>query len=303
MHNETFETSGAHLQKLNAPCLGVHDQVFIKRDDLIHPVVSGNKWRKLKHHIESAFTAGKNHLVTFGGAYSNHMVATACAGAALKFKTSCFIRGDELQNNANHFLKLATLYGMELIPTDRETYRNHKQELYETHFGQNPAAMMVDEGGSGVLGARGIAEIIFELPFVPDHIIHASATATTASGLLRGLSTRPGFGSTKVHSIAVLQNTEEQLQTVASLEPRNPYEINPDYTFGGYAKTTPELMAFLKEFSSQTGILTDPVYTAKALFALKSKIETGEINPKETVVFLHTGGMLGLFSESMLAQL
>lgn len=301
VQNDAFQTSNSHLQKLNAPCLGPSDNLFIKRDDLIHPVVSGNKWRKLKHHIEAASTAGKKHLVTFGGAFSNHMVATACAGAVLGLKTSCFVRGDELESGSNHFLKLASLYGMNLIPADRTAYRNEKTLLYESHFGNDSEAMMVDEGGAGMLGARGIAEIIFELPFVPDHIIHASATATTAGGLLRGLGTRPGFGNTKVHSIAVLNNSEEQKAFLESLEPANPYEISTDFTFGGYAKTSPELMAFLQEFVSQTGILIDPVYTAKALYALKSKITSGEIGGKETVVFMHTGGMLGLFSEKMIA--
>lgn len=296
-----FASNQSKVEPLVAPCLGRVENIFIKRDDLIHPIVSGNKWRKLKQHIAFAETQGKKHLVTFGGAYSNHMVAVACAAAVLGFKSSCFIRGDELQYQSNHYLRLAKLYGMDLIPTERTAYREGKKQLYETHFAHKPEAFFIDEGGAGELGIPGVSEIIAELDFIPNHIIHASATATTAAGLLTGMEQNPEFKNTILHAVAVLKNTPEQQSKLEGLKLPVAFNVVTGFEFGGYAKSSKELMDFVSEFISQTGIIIDPVYTGKALFALKIKIETGEIKEHESVLFLHTGGTLGIFSDAFLS--
>lgn len=290
-----FSVSNSVLQALKADCLGPFENIFIKRDDLIHPIVSGNKWRKLEFAIKKALAENKNHLVTFGGAYSNHMVATACAGASLGLKTSCFIRGDELQGTANHYLFSAQLYGMELIPVSREQYRL-KSTLFEEYFGTQAHTYFVAEGGESTEGIEGVEKIIAELEFVPDYIVHASATATTACGLGSGLQ-KIQAQNTQVLSIAVLKNKEEQTTKIENLGLQNICEIIEGFECGGYAKTNTELLLFCKDFIRQTGIMIDPVYTGKALFAMAQLLKNGTIDPHKKTVFLHTGGTLGIFSD------
>jgi 1-aminocyclopropane-1-carboxylate deaminase len=293
---EAFRTINSVLQPLVAPCLGRTENIFIKRDDLIHPIVSGNKWRKLKYYLEEGQKNNCNHLVTYGGAYSNHMVAAACAAATLGLKASCFLRGDELTAGSNHFLTLAKWYGMKFIPVERSIYRDQKEGLYETHFGQDAQAFMVPEGGAGDLGELGVADMAGELEMVPDLVFLASATATTVVGLARGFASRTEYANSRIKGIAVLNNVAEQQAKLESIGP-NQGEILGDHTHGGYAKTTDALMEFVKIFIRETGILIDPVYTGKALFALKTMLGKGEIPLESKVLFVHTGGTLGLFSD------
>jgi 1-aminocyclopropane-1-carboxylate deaminase len=303
LNTEVFYIGNSELQPLRAPCLGRLENVFIKRDDLIHPVVSGNKWRKLKYHVEAMRAAGKSSLVTFGGAYSNHMVAAACVAATYRFRSSCFVRGQEILGDMNHYLRLARLYGMNFIPVEREMYRMDKRDLYELFCGLDKRSYFVDEGGAGPLGAKGVAEIIDELPFVPDFLYHASATGTTAEGLIMGTAKRSEFVNMTVRSVAVLKNAEEQRMKIEAAVGHAQRELLEGFEVGGYAKTSPELMQFVKQFIRETGILIDPVYTGKALWALKMDIASGRISDYDKVIFLHTGGMLGLFSEKMMGEM
>jgi 1-aminocyclopropane-1-carboxylate deaminase len=278
-----FSTTSSVLQPLNLP--GFEGRLFIKRDDLIHPIVCGNKWRKLKYVVNAARKAEKTHLVTFGGAYSNHMVATACVGAAMGFKTSCFLRGDEPMNN--HYIMASRLYGMEIIPVSREDYR-HKDWLFAKYFSGADDVLFVQEGGESEEAILGMAEVVSELPFEPDWLVHASATATTARGLAKGILN--SNWKTKVLSVAVLKNAAEQRKKTKGLN----IVIEDSYDFGGYAKTSPELLQFMKTTVAQTGIMFDPVYTGKALYALN------ELKPEGKVVFVHTGGTMGMFSDTFL---
>lgn len=285
------------FDKLHAPLQpfrikGVEGDVYIQRDDLIHPLVSGNKWRKLQYHILYAKKEGKTRLVTFGGAYSNHLVATAAAGAILGLQTTAFLRADERIDN--HYLRAAQLYGMQLIPVSRDEYRQ-KNELFGRHFGDDPSAYCIAEGGAGEAAWEGVAGIVKSLPFAPDYILHASATATTAIGLGKGIHAC-GY-ATQVYAVAVLKNAGEQRQLIQEAGLSETVEVLDGYTFGGYAKTTETLMDFVKSTISQTGILFDPVYTGKALWALRDLALPGR------GVFLHTGGSMGLFSDALLKRL
>lgn len=283
--------------KLHAPLQpfqleGLGGDVYIQRDDLIHPLVSGNKWRKLQHHILYAKQEGKTRLVTFGGAYSNHLLATAAAGAILGLQTAAFLRADEPIDN--HYLRAAQLYGMQLIPVSREDYR-HKPELFAQYFSSDPTAYCIAEGGAGAAAWEGVAGIVKALPFAPVYILHASATATTAIGLGRGIQAC-GY-ATRVYAVAVLNNVEEQRKLIQEAGLTETVEVLNGYAFGGYAKTTDFLMDFVKSAIAQTGILFDPVYTGKALWALQDMALPGR------GVFLHTGGSMGLFSEAFLKRL
>lgn len=282
------------LHKLQAACIDIPD-LWIKRDDLIHPIVSGNKWRKLERNIANARKKGLEGILTFGGAYSNHLLATACAGATFGLKTKAYLRGDE--DIDNHYLRTARLFGMELLPVSRESYKD-KTALSAAFSILHPDWLILPEGGASQAAEQGVADLISELPDDFTHIICASATATTLSGLGQGI--RKVGGMTNVLGIAVLKNAEEQCEKLDSAGLSGICEVIVGYDFGGYAKTTPELMDFCRTFIAETGILLDPVYTAKALFAIKDLYDSGYFPPASKILFLHTGGTLGIFSDKFL---
>lgn len=274
------------LQQIKHPKLA---QLWIKRDDLIDPYISGNKWRKLKYLLQDAVLQGKNHLVTFGGAYSNHLVATAAAAARAGLKSTAFVRGEQVNNE---MLVLCHLYGMELIFTDRNNYKD-KEALYAKYFGSNAHTYFIDEGGASAEAVKGCAEIIAELPAGIDHIFCAAGTGTTAAGLLKGIQ-EAGL-KTKLHVVPVLKGGDfirEEINTYTPINER--LILHTDYHFGGYAKTQAPLLTFMKSFIASHGILIDPVYTAKVFFAINDLSDQGYFNPSEKVVAIHTGGLLGI---------
>ena len=264
-------------------------QVSIKRDDLIHPYISGNKWRKLKHTIRRAELENKRHLVTFGGAYSNHLLATACAGAKFNFQTTGIVRGEEVEND---ILMLCRLFGMNLIFIDRPTYLN-KPLVFTNLFGNDARAFFIDEGGAGIDAFRGCAELVSELRNPYDHIFCASGTGTTAAGILKGLH-ESDFPAT-LHAVPVLKGATFIRAAIEEYFEQPPaFCIHTDYHFGGYAKTDSDLLKFMQRFSASTGILLDPVYTGKMLFAVYDLIRKDYFTPGSRILAVHTGGLLGL---------
>ncbi|WP_257667116.1 1-aminocyclopropane-1-carboxylate deaminase/D-cysteine desulfhydrase [Parapedobacter tibetensis] len=265
--------------------------VHVKRDDMIHPFISGNKWRKLKYVLQAARDGNKNHLITFGGAWSNHLLATACAGAKFGFKTTAFVRGETV-SNAN--LSLSKVFGMELIFTDRTTYKD-KLALYNRYFEQDTQAYFIDEGGHGVDGARGCGEIFDELEQVYDHVFCACGTGTTLAGLHMG-KTRKGL-NTLLHGIPVLAGGDFIQQAVTELYPEaasHDIILHTDYHFGGYAKTTPELTDFINGFCAKTGILIEPVYTGKLFYGVFDLTSKDYFQRGENILIIHTGGLTGI---------
>lgn len=261
--------------------------VFIKRDDLIHPLISGNKWRKLKYILADARQTGKNNLVTFGGAYSNHLLAMAAAAAKFGFRATAFVRGEEVENDT---LFLCRLLGTELIFVDREAYRD-KQALFKQHFKDDPTAYFIDEGGSSALAAKGCSELVEELPLTYDHIFCACGTGTTVAGLLNGLRNK----DTLMHAVPALKNGDFLVNDIKRYITYQPvYELHANYHFGGYAKTTPELVAFIKSFIARTGILIEPVYTGKMLYALYDLATKDHFLPGSNILAIHTGGLIGI---------
>jgi 1-aminocyclopropane-1-carboxylate deaminase len=266
-----------------------HVRLFIKRDDLIHPFISGNKWRKLKYNLITAQETHKNHLVTFGGAYSNHVLATAAAGAKFGFKTTAFIRGEEANNPLLDFCKL---FGMQLIFVSREDYLN-KADLHHQHFNNDDSAYFLDEGGFGADAEKGCREIITELQQEYDHIFCSAGTGATAAGILNGIYLKKLV--TQFHLVpalkggALLQEAIKPLLISDSI-----YPIHDEYHFGGYAKTQPPLIDFIKDFTSKTGILLDPVYTGKTLFAIKDLASKNYFKKDTSVLMIHTGGLFGI---------
>ncbi|MFD0940702.1 1-aminocyclopropane-1-carboxylate deaminase/D-cysteine desulfhydrase [Pedobacter boryungensis] len=274
------------VQQLNFNSL---NSVYVKRDDLIDPYISGNKWRKLKYILQDVSLKEKKHLVTFGGAYSNHLVATAAAAARAGLKATAFVRGEQVENE---MLLLCKLFGMQLIFTDRESYKD-KQQLFTSYFGNDEQAYFIDEGGASAAAVKGCAEIITELTENFDYIFIAAGTGTTAAGLLKGINQQKL--STQLHVIPVLKGGGFIKEEVSQYEnDLSNLHLHTDYHFGGYAKTTPELLHFMKTFIAETGMLIDPVYTGKLFFAIYDLALKNYFNKDAKILAIHTGGLLGI---------
>ncbi|WP_231491558.1 1-aminocyclopropane-1-carboxylate deaminase/D-cysteine desulfhydrase [Pedobacter sp. Leaf170] len=270
--------------------LAPFNNLYVKRDDLIDPFISGNKWRKLKYILQSAEKEAKNHLVTFGGAYSNHLLATAAVAAKASLTSTAFVRGERVENE---MLLLCTLFGMNLIFIDREAYKD-KKSLFKKHFGDDKNAYFIDEGGASLQATLGCAEIIDELLEPYTHIFCAAGTGTTAAGLLKGILNHKL--KTKLNIIPVLKGGDfiknEISKYVSNTEN---LVLHTDYHFGGYAKTTPELISFIKKFTSSTGLLIDPVYTAKMFYAVIDLQKNNYFTHNDKILTIHSGGLMGIF--------
>jgi 1-aminocyclopropane-1-carboxylate deaminase len=264
-------------------------RLFFKRDDLIHPFISGNKWRKLKYNLTLAQQNGKNHLVTFGGAYSNHLLATAAAGAKFNFKTTAFVRGE---NVSNEVLAICKIFGMQLNFVDRETYKN-KSLLYQQYFGNNALAYFINEGGAGLQAELGCRDIVTELQNSYDHVFCSAGTGTTVAGIINGLNVAKI--QSKVHVVSALKNGDFLNNAIdALLINPSPYTLHTQYDCGGYAKTNPHLIQLIKNFASATGILLDPVYTAKTFSCIVNLASNNYFAANAKILMVHTGGLFGI---------
>ena len=276
--------------------------VWIQRDDLIHPVISGNKWRKLQGHLHRMETEGKRILVTFGGAYSNHLVAAAVAAQLMGFRSIGILRGDEPLDN--HYLRVARGAGMEVIGVSRSLYRDKLEALSVVLGDQGlseEAVCVVAEGGKGEAGFEGFQSLVdgwCARGIAFQHIFHASATATTALGLRIALDQRDLMA--EIHAVMVLKNWAEQQGFAEEQGISEKLNFVSGYEFGGYAKGDASLYAFIDQVVARNDVPLDWVYTGKALFALNEWLEVeakkGTVVSDATgvfpVVFLHTGGVL-----------
>lgn len=270
---------GALRPRLPSPLQPVDDDRFarrrvrllVKRDDLIHPDLPGNKWRKLAPNLRAAAEAGDRALLTFGGAYSNHLRATAAAGRLLGFRTVGVVRGDELAGAPlNWSLTRCAADGMVLHFVDRATYRRASDPAFlaalRDRFG---AFRLIPEGGSNALAAQGCTELGREL--------RGPGQRALGVPVLKGGD--PHF----------LHAAVADLQHAAFGGPRGDWSLAADFHFGGYARRTPELDAFADAFEERHGLPVERVYVAKLLFALTALVERGAFPPDSTVAAVVTG--------------
>ncbi len=286
------ETLNSPIQQLKHPLLAERNvRLWVKRDDLIHPIISGNKWRKLKYLLEDARQQGCHEVVTFGGAWSNHLLATAAACAVSGFRSTGYVRG-ELPENPN--LSLCSLFGMNLLETSRSDYKD-KTALYNRLHGKDREAYFIDEGGRSEQAVAGCAEMIGELERGFDHIFCAAGTGTTLAGLARGL--QQANLNTRLHGVPVLAGgfMSEELKGLGA-DPRKVI-LHEDYHFGGYAKAPTALLSFIAEFVRDTGMLIEPVYTGKLFYAIFDLIKRGYFPEKEEILAIHTGGLFGILGK------
>ena len=269
-------------------------RLFIKREDSLHPVISGNKWRKLKYNLMAAKEAKETTLLTFGGAYSNHIHAVAGAAKEYDFKSIGIIRGEE-HLPLNPTLQDAQDMGMQLHYLDRPTYRQkHTLEvtkLLAEKFGQ---FYLIPEGGTNELAIMGAAEIVTGIEKDYDYFCLACGTAGTATGIISGLA-----GEAHVIGFSVLKGNFHQqevktwLSTMGKSVLTN-WQINTEYHFGGYAKYDIQLIKFIIEFKKNFDIQLDPIYTGKMFYGVMELIASSEFPENSRVLAIHTGGLQGI---------
>ncbi len=279
------------VQEVLHPALSRYSQrLFVKRDDLIHPEISGNKWRKLKFNILEAQKQGIETILTYGGAFSNHIVATAAACQLAGMRSIGIIRGEEISQE-NPTLSRANSYGMELHFVSRAAYREKESEAFKDRFlGQFGRFLEVPEGGANELGAKGCKEIIKDLPEKFDYIAVAIGTGTTYRGLLEMRT----FENFKILGFPVLKGFEEVADELLNQSGSKGDRWFHDYHFGGYAKWKPELVEFINDFKVQTGIPLDPIYTGKMMFGVFNLLEKGYFKENTKILAIHTGGLQGI---------
>lgn len=263
-------------------------EISLKREDRLHPTVSGNKFRKLKYNLEQAKNLNHSTLLTFGGAFSNHLAATAAAGKIIGFKTIGIVRGEE-QAYLNPTLRFCQHQGMSLFYISREDYR-YKNESNFIHSLQKKWGRfyLLPEGGTNDLAIRGCKEILTEEDALFDTIACSVGTGGTLAGLIESAGSDQqvvGFSALKN------QNLHHQVQQWTH---RKNWELNHDYTFGAYAKVSPELIDFINTFNKNFKTPLDPVYTGKLVFGIFDLIKNNQWNWGKKILIIHTGGLQGI---------
>lgn len=271
-----FENRPTPIQRLT-------DQLDIKRLDLVHPHISGNKFYKLKYNLIEAQQQGFSQILTFGGAYSNHIAATAYAAHLVGFKSIGIIRGEELQNKPlNPTLKTAQKFGMTLVFISRIEYKRRHCAEFLAHLQQEyPAHYIIPEGGTNSFAVKGCMEILDSAPY--DFICCPVGTGGTITGLIEATDS-----PTQILGFSALKGVNYTLNTTKSH-----WSITDQYCFGGYAKFPPSLKKFMQEFEQRHQILLDPIYTAKMMYGITDLIEKDYFPKNSRILAIHTGGLQG----------
>lgn len=296
----------SHIMILNpTPIIPLHGSLFeqkkiqlwIKRDDLTHPELQGNKWRKLKYNLAQAQQAQKKHLLTFGGAFSNHLFATAAAGKLFNLKTIGIVRGEKVLP-LNSTLSFAKECGMELHFVDRKTYSLKDKLLPDLEIPLEECYVL-PEGGTNKLALKGCAElgleILDQLDFTPDFICTSCGTGGTIAGLISSQKK-----DTQVLGFSALKGEfmKEEVKSLLSKffpnENYDNYAIQTDYHFGGYAKHSDTLLDFINAFKKDYQIQLDPIYTGKMLYGIFDLIEKDFFPSGSKIIAIHTGGLQGI---------
>jgi 1-aminocyclopropane-1-carboxylate deaminase len=309
---EQFDLPYSPLQSLDDALFESNKlKIFVKRDDLIHPQIHGNKWRKLKYNLAAFKASGKSQILTFGGAFSNHIHATATAGQLFNIKTIGVIRGERV-TPLSPTLIFAEKCGMTLHFVSREAYRNKDILIKELNALYGDFSLL-PEGGTNNEAVRGSMEIVEEvhsqLGYKPDYFCVACGTGGTLSGLTLACEPNQKIVGMCVVGYNLLDEVTNILQTslISGKElTNNPFYLiknnnlptnfflNTAYHFGGYAKWSPTLIAFINDFKIKYGISLDPIYNGKMFYGVFDLIKKGYFKEGSTIVLVHTGGLQGI---------
>ena len=269
--------------------------VDIKREDQIDSKISGNKFRKLKYNMIEAKRLGKNTLLTFGGAYSNHIAAVAKAGFISGFKTIGIIRGEELGKelmktlNSNSTLQFAARCGMHLEFVDRSTYRNKDSQLFQEHLKEKFGDYyLIPEGGTNSLAVKGCAEILNSATVGYEFIACSVGTGGTLSGIIEA-----SLSNQMVLGFPALKGDFLEAE-IKKYTTKTNWKLITNYHFGGYAKTSDDLIAFINRFKEEQYIQLDPIYTGKMMYGLTDMIANGYFSKNTRILAIHSGGLQGI---------
>lgn len=275
------------IDTISLPIAGKpHYNVDVLRLDKIHPLISGNKWFKLQFYIEEAISKNKKNIVTFGGAYSNHIVATAAACRLFGLKSFGIIRGEEPANYSPTLLESGKL-GMQFSFTTRADYA---KKFIPSAF-LNEDYYIINEGGYGELGVQGAETISSHFNQQNyTHILCAVGTGTMMAGLIRS-----SLPKQEIIGISVLKGNDSHYQSIRELvgEEERTFTLLPDYHFGGYARYTNHLIEFMNEFFAHTGIPSDFVYTGKLFLAATDLLQKNYFPSQSKILLIHSGGLQG----------
>lgn len=277
LHDPVFQTAGV--------------RILIKREDMNHPYVSGNKWWKLKYNLEEAKKLGKNTLLTFGGAYSNHIYATAAAAHEVGWKSIGIIRGEETLP-LNHTLTFAKSRGMQLEYVSRADYRKkHESEFIQKLHDQFGDFYLIPEGGTNELAVKGVTEFARQLEHEVDfdYVCLSVGTGGTLAGMIEGLAQ-----SKKVIGFSSLKGGEFLEEEIRKYTDKNGnWDLIHDYHFGGYGKTTSALIQFIEQIEMQFDLPLDPIYTSKMMFGILDLLKKRYFRSGSVILAIHTGGQQG----------
>lgn len=284
-----FEQENVFNQEMKLD-LPNHISIHVKREDLLHPEVSGNKFRKLKYNIAKAKALGCTQVLTFGGAYSNHIAATAAAGRILRIPTVGVIRGEELIHvyKKNPTLAKAEQDGMQFKFVTRTAYREKSNaEFLATLQQEFDNAYIVPEGGTNDEAVLGTMEILKEYDKSFTHICVAVGTGGTIAGIINSSTvdqTILGFPALKGSFLS---------DDIDKFAIKSNWKLIHDYHFGGYAKYNDELISLIQKIEVETGILFDPIYTGKMMYGVLDLISKGYFPAESKILVIHTGGLQG----------
>ena len=278
------------LEPIDLGSFGVTNKhVFVKRDDLIHPVVSGNKWRKLKYNIKEYFDGNYYGIVTFGGSHSNHIIAMSYLAKFYTIPTIIFIRGEK-PKILNPTLKKCYELGVELKFVSRETYKRGSTNI-ESIKNKYLDYFIIPEGGANSFGINGCKDVVKEIDLDFDEIFCDVGTGATMAGIASEL-----HSCQKVKGVVVLKGADYLKNEINNFllndEHRNTCELLHNYHFGGYAKNNTKLITFMRDFYEITGIKTDPIYSGKMFYGMIDQLKNE--NDEKTIIALHSGGLQGI---------
>ena len=262
-------------------------KLYVKRIDLIDKYISGNKWYKLKYNIKSAIHNSKKSILTFGGAYSNHLLATAVIAKKYKLKSIGLVRGEKKQN-LNPILSLVEQYGMHVDYISRSCFRMRDDKNIVSNFKKIYGDFyLIPQGGTNNLGVIGAQEILTDLDN-HNYICVPVATGGTISGIINSSNSKQ-----KILGFKTIKGEGDLVKNIKKYTNSNNWDLLDNYTFGGFAKYDVQLLNFIKNFDLKYSIKLDVIYTSKMMFGLFDLIKKGYFKRKSTILAIHTGGLQG----------
>lgn len=288
--------TGTVIEQVHHPLIEHSDvQLWVKREDQLHPIISGNKWRKLKYNIKHAIELGYDHLISMGGPWSNHLHALAFTGKELGLKTTGIIRGEQPTAESVTLQEMRD-WGMQLDFVSRAAFREFRNDRDFTSYpADRYKGYWIPEGGANGLALKGIAEMVHEIKLPFDTIAVACGTGTTLAGIISALppaSTALGIAALKGEEF-LKKDVNRLLSHTNRADGLADWTIHHDYHFGGFAKTGPRLMEFIRNFEYATDIPLEPIYTGKMMFGLFDLIRRDCFPSGHRIIAIHSGGLQG----------